>query len=157
MLPGITIQSWRNKRGLSIPELAQLTQLSPEALQELENGQVDPPASMLAVIADAFGIPVPWLYGDPGQLDALVQEESEGPPEKNPELKKSVDPVLEHILRADSVSRNLFHLLALLIHTGEEKQIRAAEVSLKSLIKKTRGSIVPWENRQPGNFDPPSD
>ncbi|HSG05980.1 MAG TPA: helix-turn-helix transcriptional regulator, partial [Nitrospiria bacterium] len=121
---GAHIQTWRNRRSLSVEELARKSGLSPETLQKLESGKVDPPASSLASIAEALGVPLPWLYTDPHQLDALSEEESPGKPEEDPVLRESADPVLDHILRAKSVERNLFHLLALLIHSGEEKQIR---------------------------------
>lgn len=68
---------------------------------------------------------------------------------------KSVDPMMEQILKAKPNAQNLFYLLSLLIQSGEEKQIRAVEVNLQSLIKQTRRSSIPWENRRPGNFEPP--
>lgn len=112
---------------------------------------------MMASIADVFGIPVSWLYGDPDQLDALTLDDPEESPGPDSPLNGSVDPVMEQILRARPAERNLFHLLSVLIQNGEEKHLRAAEINLRSLIKQTRRSLIPWENRQPGNFDPPSD
>ena len=154
---GHCIQRWRLKRGLSPSEVEHKAGLSPALIQSLEAGNLDPPVSMIASIADVFGIPVSWLFGDPDQLEALVLEHSEGDPDGDTALEGSVDPVIEQILRSRPGGRNLFHLLSVLIQNGEEKHLRTAEVNLKSLIKQTRASLIPWENRQPGNFDPPSD
>ena len=154
---GHCIKRWRLKRGLSTSEVEQKADLSPGSLHSLEAGRLDPPASIMASIADLFGIPVSWLYGDPDQLDALVEDHSETRSDSYSALKGSVDPVIEHILRVHPAGRNLFHLLSVLIQNGEEKQLRVAEINLRSLIKQTRASLIPWENRQTGNFEPPSD
>jgi len=154
---GHCLRRWRLKRGLSASEVEQKAGLSPASVQSLETGQMDPPVSMIASIADVFGIPVSWLFGDPDQLEALVLEHSEKRLDGDATLERSVDPVIEQILRAQPGGRNLFHLLSVLIQNGEEKHLRAAEVNLRSLIKQTRASLIPWENRQPGNFDPPND
>ncbi len=154
---GQFVQRWRLKRGLSSSDLEKKAGLSQESVQMLESGELDPPASMLDSIAHVFGIPVSWLYGDPDQLETLLREHSDGDSEGQEALEGSVDPVLEQILRAQHSERNLFHLLSVLIQNGEEKQLRAAEINLRSLIKQARVSLIPWENRQPGNFDPPSD
>ena len=145
------------KRGLSVLVVETKAGLSPNSVESLEAGNLDPSASMLTSIADVFGVPVSWLYGDPGQLDALAIKTSEARPDSDGALDGSVDPVIENILRAKPAGRNLFHLLAVLIHNGDEKQLRAAEINLRSLIKQNRISEVPWENRQTGNFEPPSD
>ncbi len=67
------------------------------------------------------------------------------------------DPITEQLRRATPRERELFAMLAALIEHGDEKQLRAAETNLRSLMKETRRSPIPWENRQPGNFDPPND
>ena len=154
---GHCIQRWRLKRGLSILEVEQKAGLSTGSLPSLEADRLDPPASMMASIADVFAIPVSWLYGDPDQFDTLVRDLSETRSDSYADLKGSIDPVIEHILRVHPGGRNLFHLLSVLIQNGEEKQLRVAETNLRSLIKQTRVSLIPWENRQTGNFEPPSD
>jgi hypothetical protein len=79
-----------------------------------------------------------------------------------PDPINPVDPVIEQflreqLLRATPRERELFAMLAALIEHGEEKLLRAVEMNLRSLMKETRRSPIPWENRQPGNFEPPSD
>ena len=154
---GHSIQRWRLKRGLSSSELEQKAGLSSGSLPSLEGDRLDPPASMMASIAGVFGIPAPWLYGDPDHFDSLTRDLSETSDDMYSALKGSIDPVTEHILRVHPAGRNLFHLLSVLIQNGEEKHLRVVEINLRSLIKQTRVSLTPWENRQTGNFEPPSD
>ena len=153
MLIGNHIQRWRLKRRLSVGEVETRAGIAPSSLASLEAGEVDPTASTLSAIAGVLGIPVPWLYGDPDQLDALTLDD----PDAATELAQSVDPVTHQILRAKRDEQKLFHLLAMLIEHGDAKLLRAAEMNLRSLVKETRRSPIPWANRQPGNFDPPSD
>ncbi|TLY16734.1 MAG: XRE family transcriptional regulator, partial [Nitrospirae bacterium] len=35
--------------------------------------------------------------------------------------------------------------------------LRAAEVSLQSLVKQSKQTTVPWQTRPPGHFEPPAD
>jgi transcriptional regulator with XRE-family HTH domain len=127
--------------------------MAPGLLESLESGETDPTASTLSAIADVLGIPVSWLFGDPDHLEVLMQED----PEAEAELSQSVDPVTERILRAKRQGRELFFLLSALIEHGDPRLLRAAETNLRSLEKETQRSPIPWANRQPGNFDPPSD
>jgi transcriptional regulator with XRE-family HTH domain len=150
---GENIQQWRMKRGLSVKDVEKRAQMAPSVLEHVESGALDPTASTLSAIADVFGIPVPWLYSSPEQLDSLLQQGEL----TEDDLRGSVDPVTDRILRAKRGSRDLFHLLASLIEHGDPKLLRAAEVNLNSLVKETRRPPIPWASRQPGNFDPPND
>jgi transcriptional regulator with XRE-family HTH domain len=150
---GGNIQRWRKKQRRSTAEVEQRAGLAPDALDAIEADETDPPASMLAAIAGAIGIPTPWLHASPDQIDALFDSDADD----SPDPARSVDPVTEQILKAQSNKRELFALLATLIVHGDSKQLRAAELNLRSLIKETRRSPIPWENRQPGNFEPPND
>lgn len=67
------------------------------------------------------------------------------------------DPRTEQIQRAVTADPELFSLLAELVEHGDPAILRVAETNLRSLVKKTRRSDIPWANREPGNFDPPSD
>jgi transcriptional regulator with XRE-family HTH domain len=125
----------------------------PSSLDSLEAGEVDPTVSTLSAIADVLGIPVSWLYVDPQQLEALILDHPEG----ETGLASSLDPVTEQILRAKRRGQELFRLLAVLIDHGDPRLLKAAEANLRSLVKESRRSPIPWANRQPGNFDPPSD
>jgi transcriptional regulator with XRE-family HTH domain len=151
MFLGSHIQWWRIKRRLSMAEVEKGAGMAPGALESLETGEMDPTASTLSAIADVLGIPVSWLYGDPDYLKTLMQDEPET------ELSRSVDPVTERILRAKRQGRELFFLLSALIEHGDPRLLRAVEANLRSLVKETQRSPIPWANRQPGNFDPPSD
>lgn len=150
---GNHIQRWRIKRRLSMAEVEKGAKMTPGSLELLEAGETDPTASTLSAIADVLDIPASWLYGDPDHLEILMQDE----PDAEAERSHSVDPVTEHILRAKQQGRELFFLLSSIIEHGDPRLLRAVETNLRSLVKETQRSPIPWANRQPGNFDPPSD
>ena len=155
MSSGPYIQPWRLSRGQSVSALAATAGLSPEALESIEAGEEDPSASTLEVLASALGVPTPWLFGDPKHLDLLLADSDGETSEPLP--TDSVDPVRERILLAARQDRTLFVLLTSLIQSGDPKLLRAAEVSLRSLVKQSRQATVPWQSRPPGHFEPPSD
>jgi hypothetical protein len=72
-------------------------------------------------------------------------------------MADQIDSITEQLRRATPYERELFALLTELIEHGDEKHLRAVEMNLRSLMKETRRSSIPWENRQPGNFEPPND
>lgn len=152
---GSNIQAWRISRGHSITALATKAGLAADSLEAIETGQVDIPLSMMEAVATALGVPSSWLHGDPKQLALLAAdpdgEESDLPPHE------SIDPVIEHILLAAHHDRELYVLLTRLLQAGDPKLIRAAEVSLRSLVKQAKQATVPWQSRPPGHFEPPSD
>jgi hypothetical protein len=82
-------------------------------------------------------------------LLALIADDDEGTTEP--------DPVTTRMLAAVGAERALFALLAQLVCAGEPRLVRAAEVSLLSLVKQIPKITVPWESRPPGHFEPPSD
>jgi hypothetical protein len=55
------------------------------------------------------------------------------------------------------MDRSLYVLLTALMQAGDPKLLRAAEVSLRSLVKQARQATVPWQQHPPGHFEPPSD
>ncbi|TKS60400.1 MAG: hypothetical protein EWM72_01438 [Nitrospira sp.] len=55
------------------------------------------------------------------------------------------------------MGRSLYVLLTALIQAGDPKLLRAAEVSLRSLVKQSRQAAAPWQQRPSGHFEPPSD
>jgi hypothetical protein len=67
------------------------------------------------------------------------------------------DHITEQLRRATPRERELFAMLAALVEHGDDRPLRILEMTLRSLMKETRRSPIPWENRQPGNFEPPSD
>ncbi|TAJ07445.1 MAG: XRE family transcriptional regulator [Nitrospirae bacterium] len=152
---GPTIQAWRLSKRQSVSGLADKAGLPSSSLEAIESGELDPPVSTLEALALALGIPVPWLYGDPKQL-ALLTTDPDGEPLFVPS-ETSVDPVTERVLQGSKEERELYVLLTALLQGGEPKLVRAAEASLRSLVKQSRQSTVPWQSRPSGHFEPPSD
>lgn len=150
------IQPWRISRQYTREELAARSRLPLPLLAAIEDGTNDPPVSTLVCIAAALGISVAWLHTDPRNIESLAQlfaEDEDGAVH----LSEGPDPVLDHILRSARVDRTLYTLLTVVLQSGEGKLVRAAEVSLRSLVKQIKPANVPWASRQPGHFEPPSD
>ncbi|MFM8540214.1 MAG: helix-turn-helix domain-containing protein [Nitrospira sp.] len=149
---GSTLQAWRLSRGQSLDDLAQQSGLSVASLEAIETGDLDPPASTLDVLAQTLGIPIAWLFGDPKQLRMLYTESDDDPAQPS-----SLDPVIERILRSAHSEREMYALLTVLLRAGDPKLLRAAEMSLRSLVKQSKQATVPWQSRPSGHFEPPSD
>ena len=152
---GPHIQAWRLSRGHSVTALATRAGLPAQSLEAIETEQTDPPLSVIESIASALGVPPSWLHGDPKHLELLTAD-FDGEASDSPPLD-TIDPVIEAILTAARHERELYVLLTRLLQAGDPKLIRAAEVSLRSLVKQARQRTVPWESRPPGHFEPPSD
>lgn len=146
---GERIVSWRVTRRVAPDELARRAGIDSARLDAIERGDEDPTASTLAALASGLGVPPGWLHDDPKRLLALLGDDGEDTGE--------LDPVTARILAAAGLERTLFTLLAQLVCSGEPRLVRAAEVSLLSLVKQIPKTTVPWESRPPGHFEPPSD
>jgi transcriptional regulator with XRE-family HTH domain len=155
MTLGVNIQAWRLSRKQSVTVLAEQIGLPAASLDAIECGELDPTASMLDRLAKALGIPASWLHHHPKHL-ALLTTDSDGEPAESV-APESADPVIERILRGAGQEQELYVLLTALIQSGEPKLLRAAEASLRSLVKQSRQATVPWQSRPPGHFEPPSD
>lgn len=129
---GSHIQAWRLARGLSVPALAAKAGLPANSLDAIESGELDPSASTLETLASALGVPTSWLFGDPQHLDLLTAD-ADGDVSEPPGTD-SVDPVMERILLGAHQARELYVLLTALLQSGEPKLVKAAEVSLRSLV-----------------------
>jgi transcriptional regulator with XRE-family HTH domain len=146
-----------------VEALAKQAGVAASALTAIESGELDPPVSMLAGLASALRVPPSWLYGHPKHLELLVTDTDQTNPSEDPSNSLqglSLDPVAERILAASSSNqsrRELYVLLTALLENGEPKLLRAAEMSLRSLLKQAKQTTVPWETRPPGHFEPPSD
>jgi transcriptional regulator with XRE-family HTH domain len=153
MAIGSQIQAWRLSRGYSLDHLAAEANLSPLALEDIESEEIDPSTTTLESVAAALKIPAAWLFTHPNAFQLLFHEpdETETRPPDGP------DPVTERILAGSRMDRSLYVMLTALIQSGEPKLLRAAEVSLKSLVKQSKQSSIPWQNRPSGHFEPPSD
>jgi len=150
---GSIIQAWRLSRKQSVESLSNLAGISPDQLETIESNKADPPAVTIEALASALRIPPSWLFDVPQSFECLFAE-SEESPEGTP---SGVDPVTDRILTGSRMDRSLYVLLTALMQAGDPKLLRAAEMSLRSLVKQSRQATVPWEQRPPGHFEPPSD
>ena len=152
---GTLVRAWRLSQKCSEQAFAQRAGIDQNFLELLESEQHDPNASTLEAVADALKIPLPWLFIHPTEFDLLCKDDDEEPAPLS--TLTGADPVLERLLLAAGHDRTLFVLLAALMQSGEPKLLRAAEVSLRSLVKQSKQATVPWQSRPPGHFEPPSD
>ncbi|ULA58430.1 MAG: HTH cro/C1-type domain-containing protein [Nitrospira sp.] len=152
---GTLVRAWRVSQKCSEQAFAQRAGIAPDLLESLESEQLDPHASTLEALADALKIPLPWLFIHPTELDLLCKDDDENPAPLS--TLTGADPVLERLLLAAGHDRTLFVLLTALMQSGDPKLLRAAEVSLRSLVKQSKQATVPWQSRPPGHFEPPSD
>jgi transcriptional regulator with XRE-family HTH domain len=150
---GPLIHAWRLSRNYSIPALSEAAGLTPEVVEQIEADQVDPQVCLLEALAGALRVPTPWLFESPHSFDVLFKD-AEEEEELNP---SQVDPVTDRILAGCRMDRSLYVLLTALLQAGDPKLLRAAEVSLRSLVKQSRQATVPWQQRPSGHFEPPSD
>lgn len=150
---GPYIQAWRMSRGLSLEFLALETGFSLQTLDDIESELLDPSTQTLEVIASAMKVPVAWLFAHPTAFNHLFHE----PDAQEETIPDGPDPVTERILTGSRMDRSLYVMLTALIQSGEPRLLRAAEMSLKSLVKQSKQSTIPWQNRPSGHFEPPSD
>ncbi len=149
------LNSWCQNKGLSLAELSQKTGVALTNLQNFQKGEWDAPLSAITAIAQSLDVPVAWLHSDPGTIRRLWND----PDEDNPEFPdiSSSDPIFQRIFEVSREYQDIFVMLTSLLHHGDPKLIRAAQVSLQSLLKQARPTTVPWGSRPPGHFEPPSD
>jgi transcriptional regulator with XRE-family HTH domain len=152
---GTFIRAWRLSQKSSEVALAEQAGITVCLLQELESEQCDPSVSILEALATAFKIPLPWVFIHPSDVELLCKDDDEEPLALS--TLTGADPVLDKILLATGQDRSLYVLLTALLHSGDPKLLRAAEVSLRSLVKQSKQATVPWLSRPPGHFEPPSD
>ena len=152
---GIFVRAWRVSQQCSENALAERAGIPAVLLQNLESEQTDPTASILEALAGALKIPLPWLFIHPSEFDLLCKDDDD----ETAVLSNltGADPVLERILLAAGHDRTLYVLLTALLHSSDPKLLRAAEVSLRSLVKQSKQATVPWQSRPPGHFEPPND
>lgn len=153
MAVGSHIQAWRLSRGLSSEYLAAEAGISLQALDDIEAESFDPSTGTLEKLAAAMKIPVAWLFTHPNAFQLLFHE----PEEIEAHTPDGPDPVTERILTSSRMDRSLYVMLTALIQSGEPKLLRAAEMSLRSLVKQSKQSTIPWQNRPSGHFEPPND
>lgn len=149
------LQQWCQYRHLTLSQLSEKSGIEIETVQAILNGSIDPTLSLLDRISKPLHIPTSWLHHDPH----VVQRVWNDADEEEPELPKdhSIDPIFERMVQVRREHPELFVLLTHLVHHGDPKLIRAAQVNLKSLSKQIRATTLPWGSRPPGHFEPPSD
>ena len=147
-------QAWRRAKNISNSALSEKSGIAQESLELLERGELDPSVSMVEALAKGLEIPPSWLYGHPNDMKRLFEDEDDS---TGWLTQESLDPVTERIMLGSQVDRELFVLLTTLLQSGEPKLLRAAEINLRSLVKQSKMATVPWQNRNPGHFEPPTD
>ena len=152
---GENIQAWRKDRGISTASLASKAGMNLEALEAAESGELDPSASLIEALAQGLGIPAPWIYCDPASFKILFEDSDDQSTDSS--ALDSPDPIMERILSGTRQDRELYVLVTALLQHGDPKLLRAAGVSLRSLLKQARTATVPWQSRPPGHFEPPND
>ncbi|HWF62889.1 MAG TPA: helix-turn-helix transcriptional regulator [Nitrospira sp.] len=150
---GLFIQGWRLYKNQSIESLSDAARISTALLEQIEADQADPTTAMIEALASALHIPPSWLFDNPRSFEYLFTDSSEG---EEPD-RSQLDPVTDRILAGSHTDRSLYVLLTTLMQAGDPKLLRAAEMSLRSLIKQSRQATVPWQQRPSGHFEPPSD
>ena len=141
-------------RKQSIESLSNATGLPHDFLDQIEASQTDPTAGTIETLARALRVPPSWLFDHPGSFELLFTDASDEGEE--PDVAQ-LDPVTDRILAGSRADRSLFVLLTTLMQAGDPKLLRAAEMSLRSLVKQSRQATVPWQQRPSGHFEPPSD
>lgn len=150
---GALIQAWRLSRNQSLEALSKTAGISISQLEEIETDQTDPSSATIESLATALRIPPSWLFDTPKSFDCLFNESSDD----EPPPPECTDPVTERILTGSRLDRSLYVMLTALMQAGDPKLLRAAEMSLRSLVKQSRQASVPWQQRPSGHFEPPSD
>jgi transcriptional regulator with XRE-family HTH domain len=149
------INQWCQFRGITLSELAEKTGVQITLLQSLQSGDPEIPVSLFDTISGHLNIPTAWLHYDPQVIQRLWNDPDEDHPQLPPVT--SSDPLFQRILQTSREYQDIFVTLTSLLHHGDLKLIRAAQVSLQSLLKQARPTTVPWGSRPPGHFEPPSD
>lgn len=150
---GPCIQAWRLSKNHSLTSLSDAAGIPSSLLEQIETAQTDPTAGVLEALAAALHIPPAWLFENPHSFECLFTDAEEF---EEPEVTE-VDPVTSRILAGSRMDRSLYVLLTTLMQAGDPKLLRAAEMSLRSLVKQSRQATVPWLQRPSGHFEPPSD
>ncbi|HWV45962.1 MAG TPA: helix-turn-helix transcriptional regulator, partial [Nitrospira sp.] len=153
MSTGLFIQSWRLYKNQSIESLSDAARIPTVVLEQIEADQTDPTTATIEALASALRVPPSWLFDDPRSFEYLFADSAES---EEPD-RSQLDPVTDRILAGSHTDRSLYVLLTTLIQAADPKLLRAAEMSLRSLVKQARHATVPWQQRPSGHFEPPSD
>jgi transcriptional regulator with XRE-family HTH domain len=149
------LRQWCQYRQVTLAKLSDKTSINLQKIESVQNGSLDPSLTLMETIAQELAIPTSWLHYDP-QILLRVWNDTD---DEEPELPTDhdVDPIFERMIQVRHAHPELFVLLTNLVHHGDPKLIRAAQVNLQSLAKQIRPTTLPWGSRPPGHFEPPSD
>lgn len=150
---GPLIQAWRLFHKHSLESLSIHSGIPADQLEQIEEDQLDPSVATLQAIAATLHIPPAWLFDSPQSFTYLFTDSDE---QEDFDTSQS-DPVTVRILTGSRTNRSLYVLLTTLMHTDDPKLLRTAEINLRSLVKQSRQSAVPWQQRPSGHFEPPND
>lgn len=150
---GPLIRAWRLSKNQSLESLSSLSGITTSLLEQIESDEIDPSSGTLQALAVALRIPPGWLFDSPQSFASLFNDEDV---EEEPDTARP-DPLTERILAGSRMDRSLYVQLTALVQAGDPKLLRAAEMSLRSLVKQSRQATVPWLQRPSGHFEPPSD
>ena len=94
---GARIKELRKKRGLTLDQLAELTDSSKSYIWELENKDLPrPSAEKLSKVAEKLGVTISYLIGEQDEEDATDAAFYRNFQRLNPEQKK----IMRHMLQA---------------------------------------------------------
>ncbi|WP_163337847.1 helix-turn-helix domain-containing protein [Desulfopila sp. IMCC35008] len=116
---GNQVRKLRNKRDLTLQDLANLTGLSKPNLSQIENNLVTPPIATLLKIATALGVPIGHFFQESPQKSNMIVTRKEdrygvakGPhishigyqyePLAYPKIDKSMEPFIVHMEERES-------------------------------------------------------
>lgn len=116
---GNQVRKLRNKRDLTLQDLADLTGLSKPNLSQIENNLVTPPIATLLKIATALGVPIGHFFQESPQKSNMIVTRKEdrygvakGPhishigyqyePLAYPKIDKSMEPFIVHMVERES-------------------------------------------------------
>ena len=94
---GAFIRQQRQRAGLSLRQLAELTSLSNPYLSQVERGLHEPSVRVLKAISDALNLSAETLLAEAGLIDAMAG----GSPDADPAAQPSAVPSTEDAIRAD--------------------------------------------------------
>ncbi len=111
---GNQVRTLRNRRNLTLQNLADLTGLSKPNLSQIENNLVTPPIATLLKIATALGVSIGWFFQESGPDSSMVVVRradrygvAKGPhisrigyqyePLAYPKLDKTMEPFIVHM------------------------------------------------------------
>jgi transcriptional regulator with XRE-family HTH domain len=97
---GAFIRQQRQRAGLSLRQLAELTSLSNPYLSQVERGLHEPSVRVLKAISDALNLSAETLLAEAGLIDAMAGGSSDAAPAA-PDAVPSAAPSTEDAIRAD--------------------------------------------------------